>query len=136
MSEKILIDPFFSIGGVDLSDHVKSVTLNYGADTPELTAGGDDTHLFAAGGLKTWEMSIEFNQDYASGSVDATLFSAIGTSVALVLRPDSAVVGVANPQYTANGILSGYDPLAGSVGEVIGTPCKLVAAGTLARATS
>lgn len=136
MAEKILTDPFFSIGGTDLSDHVKSVTLDYGADTPELTAGGDDTHIFAAGGLKTWSMSVEFNQDYAASNVDATLFAAIGASSAIVLRPDTDAVGVTNPSYTGNGIASNYNPVSGSIGEVMTTPLQIVAAGTLSRATS
>lgn len=135
MAEVVFTDAHLSLGGTDLSDHVRSVTLNYSAETGDITAMGDDTRE-RIGGLKDWSLDVEFNQDYAASEIDATLFSLVGTSVAIVLRPDSAAVGSTNPEFTGNGILESYQPVGGSIGEVHTSPVRFSSAGTLARATS
>lgn len=127
--------PFLSVDGVDLSDRVESLTLTYESEANDASAGGDNTRKMLAG-LKNWGVEVNFRQDYAAGEVDATLFDKVGTECALVIRPNVAVVGVTNPQYSGTGLLTSYAPLAGSVGSVIDAPATWVPAGDLARATA
>ena len=136
MGTLVLTDVSLTVGGTDLSDHIKSCTIDYGADEVEDTNMGDSTHIFKAGTLKTWGMQVEFAQDYDASKVDATCFPAVGTSVALVAKPTSGAVSATNPSYSGNAILTAYNPIAGSVGELAMAPCTFVPAGDLTRATS
>lgn len=136
MSHFVFKDPYVSLGGVNLSAHVKQVTLDYKAETPDDTCAGDDTRKRLAGGLKDWSLQVEFAQDYAASQVDATLFALVGTSVAVEVRPTSAAVGSTNPKFTGNALLESYQPMGGSIGDAAMAPVTLQGNGDLTRATS
>lgn len=135
MATIVLVDASVTINSVDLSDHVRSVTISYSADMVEDTNMGDNTHLML-GGLKNWNIDVEFSQDYAASEVDATLFPLVGTTFTVDVKPTSAAVSATNPKYTATGILESYNPIAGSVGELSTTSVTIQPAGDLSRATS
>ena len=136
MGKLVLTDAFLSINGVDLSNDVQSVTLNYEAEEQDSTTMGDDTREML-GGLKNWSMDVSFAQDFAASQVDVTLFSIVGSQVAIILRTDNAAgVGVTNPNYTGTGLISSYSPIGNSVGDLAVAPVTIKAAGTLTRATS
>lgn len=135
MATLVLTDAFVSLGGNDVSDHVKEISIEYSADEVEDSNMGDSTHLFK-GGLKNWTATLQLAQDYADGELDGILFPLIGTEVAFVGRPASGAKSVNNPEYTATGLLVNYAPLAGSVGELVTTPLTLRPASDLARAES
>ena len=135
MAEVVLTDAYITIATVDLSDHVRQLTLNYLSEPQDVTAMSDTTRT-RLGGLLDWSVSVEFNQDYAASEIDVTLFSLVGTSVALVIRPDSDAVGSTNPQFSGNAILESYQPVGGSVGDAHVSPVNFLGNGTLTRATS
>lgn len=135
MAEVVLTDASLTVGGTDLSDHVRSITLNYTSEPQDKTAMGDTTRE-RLGGLLDWSVSVEFNQDYAAGEVDATLHPLVGTVVSLVLKPTSAGVSATNPSYTGSALLTSYPPLGGTVGDIHTTTAEFEAAGALTRATS
>lgn len=136
MAVRVLVDGFISVGGTDLSDHATSITLSYDADEVPTTAMGGTTHT-ATGGLLRWEVTVEFNNDEAASTVAQTLFPLVGTTSALIVRPDkSEGVGSTNPNYSGTGLLVSFPPLGGSVGELSKTTARWVSAGTLSRATS
>ncbi len=132
MAEFVLTNAFITIGAVDLSDHVRQLTLNYSADIEDSTAMSDLTHT-RLGSLFDWSVDLEFNQDHASSKVDVTLFPLVGTSVALVIRPDAGVKAATNPEFTGNAILESYNPIQGSVGGIAIAPVTFQGNGTLAR---
>lgn len=136
MATRVLDDAFFSWDSVDLSDHVKSVTLNYEAEALDDTVMGDDTRS-NKGGLKDWSIEVELLNDEASSSVAQTFFSAVGTTATVLVRPDNSEgVGATNPNYSGTGMLQSFPPLGGGVGELSTTTVSIVSAGTLSRATS
>ena len=135
MAKFVFTDASLVINSVDLSDHVKSVTLNYEAELQDDTCMGDDTRT-NLGGLKNWSIDVEFSQDYAASEVDATLFGIVGTAVTCVLKPTSGAVSSNNPSYTGSGIIGSYSPLGNSVGDLATAPVTISPAGTLTRATS
>lgn len=135
MAHAIFKNPFLSLNGVDLSDHVRQASLTYEAELQDDTAGGDNSRN-RLGGLKNWSLQVEFAQDYAAGEVDASLFAQVGNSIAVILRPDTAAVGATNPQYTGDGIIESYQPFGGTIGELAMAPVTLQGNGDLARATS
>ena len=134
MSTFIFEDASVTINSIDLSDHVKSVTLNYGAENPGDTNMGDTTQI-AIGGLFTWSIDIEFSQDYASAKVDATLFALVGTTTEIVIKPTSGTVSSTNPSFTGTGMLDSYGGVQGAVGDLAIATGTFQAAGTLVRAT-
>lgn len=136
MASSVFSNAFVSINGVDLSDRVKNVTLNYAADDIDDTNMGDTTRVHKAG-LLDWSVEVEFAQDFASGEVDATLFSLVGASaVAVIVRPDNAAASATNPSFSGSAVLLSYPPIGGSVGELHTTSASFQAAGPLSRSTS
>lgn len=136
MAKFVLTDVFVSINSVDLSDHVKSITLDYGAAIQDKTAMSETT-MSKLAGLKDWSASIEFHQDFAASEVDATLFSLVGAAAfAVIIRPTSSAVSSTNPNFTGNALLESYPPLSGNVGDVAATSITLQGDGDLTRATS
>lgn len=124
-----------SIGGVDLSDHVREIRFPRGVEALDDTVMGDDTRSEGAG-LLTWGATVTFTQDYAAGSVDATLNPAVGTVVAIIFRPDAGAKSATNPEWTGNALLKAYDPISGAVGDHLEATCELGAAGDITRATA
>lgn len=118
MATLVYTDALVTINSIDLSDHVRSVQLNYEAEILDDTAMGTSGTRSNRPGLKNWTMTVEFYQDYAAASVDATLFALIGaTAFPIILRPVKAtVVGAGNPNYTGNAVLESYPPITGEIG--------------------
>jgi len=136
MGKFVLNDAYVSINGVDLSDHVRSVTLNYSAAEIDVTCMGDGS-INRIAGLKDWSAEIEFAQDFAASEVDATLFSLVGAaSFPVAIRPTSAAVSATNPEFQGNAILTSYPPISGAVGELATTTITLMGDGDLTRATA
>lgn len=138
MASRVLKNAFVSVAGTDLSNMVRSVSITPSKDSPEDTAMGDDSRSFLAEGLRNASLSIEFNHDDAAGAVSATMWTEYtGTAVsAIILRPDAGVVSATNPQYTFNAIVTDYDPISGSVGDVGTNSASLQVTGDITRATS
>tara|TARA_S200002703_G_scaffold60250_1_gene52154 strand:+ start:1804 stop:2223 length:420 start_codon:yes stop_codon:yes gene_type:complete len=116
MAKFVLSDASIVINSVDLSDHCTSVTFNYEAEAQENTVMGDTTRA-NLGGLLNYSVDVEFAQDYATNEVDATLFSIVGTSVTVVIKPTSDAVSTSNPSYTGSMMLQSYQPVSGTVGD-------------------
>jgi hypothetical protein len=118
MATLVFTDASVKINAVDLSDHVKSVKVNYSAEVQEATAMGMLSKA-RKGGLKDWSAEIEFYQDYAAGKIDATIQPLVGVQTAFELIPVRGTgVSATNPRYSGNGIIDSYPPYTGSVGEM------------------
>ena len=137
MATFVLYDAYLSVAGVDLSDHVRSVTVDAGQNMADDTAMGD-AFVSNTAGLATWSISVELLQDYASSKVDATLepLLGIGNTAALVVKPTSGSVSSTNPSYSGTGILESYNPIGGSVGDQAMASATFQSASALTRATS
>jgi hypothetical protein len=123
------------INGTDLSSHASEVTLNYASEMQDETAMGDDTRV-RKGGLKDWSVDVTWHQDFAAGKVDATLFSLVGTTVCVELRPQNICSTAINPIFSGIGVIENYHPMSGTVGTLLDAPTAIQSAGTLARATA
>ena len=106
------------INSVDLSDHITSVSLSQIFDELEVTALGDTAHKFSKG-LEASTLTLDFLNDFAAASVQATLQSAYGTTVTAVLLPvKGTAVSATNPLYTVSIIVNNLTPLNGAVGDI------------------
>lgn len=135
MASHVLTDAVLTINAVDLSDWCKSASIEYEAEAIDETAMGDTTRA-NIGGLKSWSLSADLMQDYASSAVDQTLWSLVGTVVTVKLKATSASNSATNPEYNGSALIQSYGPVGGAVGELHMTRIVAVSAGALSRATS
>lgn len=135
MAEFVLTDVDVVLNSVDLSDHVKQIRVQYSAEEQDKTAMGDSARR-RHGGLKDFMVELTFNQDFAAGEVDATLFPIVGSVVPIVIKPTSGSVSATNPSYSGNVLVQSYEPLSGSVGDNADASVSLPGDGVLARNTS
>ena len=135
MGKLVLKDPFISLAANDLSDDFMAVTINPTADTQESTAFGDDWRDYE-GGLRQYDLSFDFNQDYDAGALDATVWPLFGTKVAFEVRPRSAARAPANPSWIGMCIINAYPPISGSIGDLITGTLTAQGAGELQRLTA
>jgi hypothetical protein len=106
------------INSVDLSDHVKSITLNRQFDELEVTAMGDSSHRFVKG-LESSTLTLDFLNDDSAGSVLATLQAAWGTSVAFTLiQTKGTAVSATNPLYSGMVLVNKTTDINGAVGDI------------------
>ena len=112
-----LTNAYITINSVNLSDHIASVTLTTTDDVIETTAFGSSART-RIGGLADNSVALEFHQDYATSSVEATIYPLIGTTTAVVVKPNGATTGAQNPSYSFNALVSEWTPLNGAVGEL------------------
>jgi hypothetical protein len=106
------------INSVDLSDHVKSITLNRTFDELEVTAMGDSSHRFTKG-LEASTLTLSFLSDTAAASVNATLQAAWGTTVAFsLLQTKGTAVSATNPLFTGSILVNKTTDLNGAVGDI------------------
>lgn len=135
MAKQILKDVTVSVGGVALGTSVKSVEISLSADAKEVTAFGSGwTERIA--GLKDGSVKIDFFQDFAAASVEATLFPLLGTLATVAIVPNSGSVSATNPSYTAVCLVNQLTPVAGAVGDVATQSITWPTSGTVVKATS
>lgn len=103
-----------TINGTDLSDHCTSVTTADDTEEQDVTGFGQ-TYREMADSLKNASIETTFIQDYASGSVDATIGGIYyGTTNGTVkVNPDTSGTVV----YTLVGRPNSFNPVAGAPGE-------------------
>lgn len=117
MARIVLTDVTVTIGAVDLSDHIASVTLSTSADAVETTAFKQDSRT-RIGGLKDNSVTFDFHQDFAASEVEATIYPLIGTATAVTVKPTGGAVAADNPEYQFSALVTEWTPLNGAVGEL------------------
>lgn len=138
MAKFILTDVLVTVDGVDVSDHVTSVTVNLAKDEVETTAftgGGRERKA----GLKDDSFEVNFQQDFAASSIDELLYDLYNTETefTVAVRPVSGAVSATNPSYSGTCILLEYQPLSGDVGSLSETTVTFPSQRTgITRATS
>lgn len=107
------------INSVDLSNHVRSITVNDERAAVDVTAMGAG-YTQETKGLGTASITIGFLQDLAAGSVHATLQPLIGstTAVPVEVRAVNSARSATNPaMLLSQALLFTYTPLDGSIGD-------------------
>jgi hypothetical protein len=117
MPKLVLTNAFVSIAGVDLSDHISSISLATQYDLVDTTQFGDISKRVIAG-LAANSVSFEFHQDFQAGSVEATIYPLLGTASACIIKPLDSAVSASNPQYSFNVLIAEWTPLSAAAGEL------------------
>jgi hypothetical protein len=122
MARLVLTNVEVTVGGVSLADHIASITLGSTYDVLETTAfkGGNvpQAAKTRTPGLVDNSVTLEFHQDFAVGSVNATIYPLLGTEVAVRVQPVNGAISATNPEYQFNAIVSEWTALNGAVGEL------------------
>jgi hypothetical protein len=124
-----------TIDTVDFSASLAAVTLDISKEQLETTAFGDAARTYIAG-LQDASVTLSFHQDFAASAVDATLHAALGTEVAIVVKPTSDAVGAGNPSYSFNALVTQIVPFSSNVGDLATQDVSFPISGAIARATS
>lgn len=135
MAKFVATDYNIEIGGTDFSTSLAAVTLDISSEEQETTAFGSDWRQ-RIGGLKDAEVTLDFHQDFAAGSVDETLWDNLGGTVAIVIKPTSGSVSASNPTYTFNALVTQTQPYANSVGDLATMSVTWPVDGTVTRGTA
>lgn len=135
MAVFVATDFKITIGTTNMSPMLTQAELALEADEVETTAFGA-TYRTRVGGLRTGTLNLQFNQDFAAGSVDATLFPLLGSAVAFTVVPTSSAVSATNPSYSGTVLVTQYTPISGSVGDLATLSITWPVTGSVTRATA
>jgi hypothetical protein len=134
MARIVLTNAFISVGGVDLSDLVSSVSLSSTFDVVETSAFSSSATKTRVAGLADNSITLEFHQDYATGEVEQTIYPLLGTVAAVIVKPNGASTSAFNPSYTCQAVISEWTPLNGAVGELASASVSWPVTGAITKA--
>lgn len=133
MGKFVLRNAYIAINGTALSDHASSLTVEDSAEEIDFTSFSANGYREFGQGLKDATITVDFFQDYASGSVYQSLagYYASGGTFTVAVRSDAAAaVSATNPGGTMIARLYSFSPLSGGVGEAATTSVAFRNAGT------
>lgn len=135
MATIVYRNAFFWLNGVDYSQDIAELGIDYSAEMLDETAMGDDTRIMK-GGLKNWTVTAKAHQDFAAARIGANLFALVGTTTCFEIRPLNSCSTQINPSFYGIGIVENAPPVAGAVGSLLDMGFSIQSAGTLSRASS
>ena len=128
-------DYTITFAGTDWSDWVTSVNLPISVAELESTAFGD-TWTERIGGLRSASLTVNFHQDFVDNGLDEVMWTAIGTSVAFTVKATSASTSANNPVYSGSVLITEWNPINASVGDLAQVSVTWPVTGAVARAVS
>lgn len=128
-------DYAITFGGTDWSDWVTSVNLPISVAELESTAFGD-TWTERIGGLRSASLTVNFHQDFVDNGLDEVMWTAIGTTVTFTVKPTSAATGAGNPVYSGSVLITEWNPINASVGDLAQVSVTWPVTGAVSRAVS
>ena len=132
---QVITNANITVGGVDLSSSVKKVTISRSKAEVDVTTFGN-TGKRRIAGLEDSKISIDFFQDFAASSVEATLYSLLGTTATVVIKPNGSTASATNPSYTFTALVTEWMPLDAQVGELASASITWPIDGTITKATA
>jgi hypothetical protein len=134
----VLRNAFVSIGGNNLSDHIREVSVEMTADDVDVTAMGAGGHGHLAG-IRDDKFTFTAYSDFNSSldSVVYPIFSSASGTTTVEVASNTSTASATNPVYGgANCSLLTYTPVGGAVGDAAMTPLEFVVSGTIYRRTA
>lgn len=125
------------INGVDLSDSVARAELSINVADVDTTDFGSNGFTELIGGLKSGNISIDFHQDYAAASVEATVYPLLGTiATAVLIAGNGTAASSTTPAYTATVLVNNWNPVSGAVGDLSTVSVTWPTSGSVSKATA
>jgi hypothetical protein len=122
-------------GSTALASYLTQVELKATANDVTTTAFGS-SWVTRVAGLKEGSLTLQFNQDYAASTVDATLWPLLGSNATVVIKPTSTAVSSSNPAYTAICVVNDLTPVSGNIGDLAVFSVTWPTNGAISRATA
>jgi len=132
---QVITNASVTVGGVDLSAHIKKVVITTSRAEIETTTFGNTAKRRVAG-LADNKIALDFNQDFSATTVEASIYSLLGTTATVVIKPVNATVSTTNPSYTMNVLVTDWTPLDAQVGELAAASITWPVDGAITKATS
>lgn len=132
----VLLDATLGIANNDVSAWCKKLELKDDFEAKKTTnfrSGGAEENK---GGLESYEASITFNQDYDAAALDSIMWALRRAVVTFAARAQQSAVTSSNPQYSGFLLITGWTPIAGSVGDLGEVDVTYPGSGPLVRATA
>lgn len=117
MAKEVITGASISVGGVDLSTLVKSVTVTQTGEAKETTAFGNAARA-RVGGLLDYELSIDWYGDYAASQVYATIQPLLNATTECIVKKDSGTTAATNPSFTGTFLVTEFPFIDAEHGEV------------------
>ena len=135
MAKFVITNPAVTVGGVDLADHIASVTLSESYAEVATTAFGD-TAVTRVAGLGDHSVSLDFHEDFASGEVHATIAPLIGATTTVSVKPVNETTSATNPSFSMTVLVTEWPLLNGAVGDLASASITWPVSGAITTATS
>jgi hypothetical protein len=135
MARIVLTDAKVTVNGVNLSDHISSVSLSRSDDVIETSAFSSTAAKTRVAGLQDNSVTLEFHQDFATSNVEATIYPLLGNTTTIVVSPTSTV-SATSPSYSFTALVSEWTPLNGGVGELATASVTWPISGAITKATA
>lgn len=138
MAKHILYNASVVLNGVDLSDHVESVSYVPAMNAQDAAAMGDAEDYSMPGTRVVGDITITLYQDYASAKVYQTLqplWTNRSTFTATV-KADAGANATTNPAFSVSVFIKSFPFVAGQRGQRHMAPLVLAPAGISSIATS
>lgn len=124
MAKIVLTNAYVLLNGLyDVSDYVASISLATTHDLIETTQM-NDVYKTVIAGLGQNQVTFEFHQNYSDNGLEEIINgtslgnSNVGTAIPIEVRPINAPASANNPRYTFNAVISEWQPINGSVGDL------------------
>jgi len=124
-----------TVNGTALTSYLTQAELKTSVNDITTTSFGSQWVTRVAG-LKEGSLTLQFNQDYAAGGPDVSLWPLLGTSATVVIKPTSTAVSATNPAYTAICLVNDLTPVSGQIGDLSTFSLTWPTNGTVSRATA
>lgn len=138
----VIRNPNVKIAGVDLSTHIREVSVSMTAADVDTTASGSGGHERILG-IRDDSFTLSAYSDFSAQQVDATIWPNFSGGSLFVVEvwanPGGTLnspVSATNPKYWGTCILTEYSPIAGAIGDAAMTPLTLPVNGVINRATA
>jgi hypothetical protein len=123
MARVVLTNAYVYFASTDISEYVTSISLSTSYDVIE-TTGLQSAARTRVAGLADNSITIEFNQDFADNALEELVngtslaTSKVGTAQAMQIKPINAATSASNPQYAFSALVTEWQPLSSTVGEL------------------
>lgn len=140
MAVQIIKNPVIILNGGTVSSSATQCSISVEWDDVETTNFGSAGWRERIQGLGSGTFDVEWNQDYAAGGIDATVWAlataAAGTASVEVRPASTAAAGSSNPKYTFSVVLTGWNPIDSAVGDLATVSTSWPITGAVTRATA
>ena len=137
MAKYVVTGNKVTINGTDLSSSIARAELAINVADVDTTDFGSNGYTELIGGLKSGSVSIDFHQDYAAASVEATIFPLLGSiATAVIIAGNGTAASGTTPAYTATVLVNNWNPVSGAVGDLSTVSVTWPTSGAVSKATA